>query len=453
MPEKQLAEYGIPAFRYQGSGEVTIIAESRAFPSSVEFEIRQTAEGAIVAHCSGRDDNLGISWQLGGRKTFVGSVSRPKGHIELEGELLVVHQVLSSEQSLDLQFLAPKAVYRRDISRPAASARFALVNFTFEGQPAAPWAPISFDVNGLSLTISRIQPGYDERVKQISFQGGLAQTAWLEIRPLEGLPFSIEEVEKFVDRLLTPTSLALGTKVGWLYHEAFDRRGRLIQRVHHPPIIRGFSNTVVSYGWTSTVADVVLAWWDKVSTQDLDEGRFAVLVDHYHDAGARGTFMESKALSAATLLDVLASQHAVEAGSEYIIPDAEWKTVFERNVKAAVKAVLADRPNVTKDQCNEVADNITGAHRRSFRKRLRALLEKVQFGGEKKAKEALINDLITVRNVVVHEGRFHSAQRSDWTTEYHLLLAACRYILLKLAGHAEPPLEQVLLSRDVHPGH
>src|SRR5207245_177713 len=83
-------------------------------------------------------------------------------------------------------------------------------------------------------------------------------------------------------------------------------------------ITRPFSNVTVVAKLTVDVSACITAWFDRKGALVLDRGEPPALVSYYLDAGARGVFIETRALSVASLLDVLTLRVARSRGRDLL---------------------------------------------------------------------------------------------------------------------------------------
>jgi hypothetical protein len=212
--------------------------------------------------------------------------------------------------------------------RAAAQARFALQNFVFGQQDRLPTAP---HVRGLRATITPVAE-YIARSGRLRRYGGIGQTAWCDITDPahpQG-PLTPEAAEDLMNELIHPLSLALGTLVSWHECQALDISGSPIEVIHRSKVTRAFSYEVVSMGWQAPVPGVVSAWFAQLddvqnaSASRMSSDELVVRLRHHIDACATDSYMETRALSAATLLDVLAERHAELIGKDNTLAPEQW---------------------------------------------------------------------------------------------------------------------------------
>jgi hypothetical protein len=167
----------------------------------------------------------------------------------------------------------------------------------------------------------------------------------------------------------------------------FDGDGNRNDVEHYSSSAQIFSDFVPINGWDSPVKETVESWFSANRPQLLDSEELRVSIHQHLDACSRVVYLETRALVAATLLDVLAGRYA-----------ARWAKRKSQNF--------------------------------SFNDKLTRLLGDVgiNIGADR------LNAAIKARNSLVHAGRFLTTEQDKTYREFRNLLLLGRSILLHLIG-------------------
>jgi hypothetical protein len=72
---------------------------------------------------------------------------------------------------------------------------------------------------------------------------------------------------------------------------------------------------ILDYGLQGDFADVIRAWLDSPGVAGFTRDDLAIRIRQHLDACAPDTYLETRALAAATLLDILAGNYAEATGT------------------------------------------------------------------------------------------------------------------------------------------
>jgi hypothetical protein len=190
-----------------------------------------------------------------------------------------------------------------------------------------------------------------------------------------------------VMEMVTPISLALGSLVTCPQTITFDAKGNRNDVEHYTSDAKGFSTFIPSHGWDSPVKETVEAWF-SVTEPLLPFEELAVWIRQHLDACSIEMYLETRALSAATLLDVLAGRYSTIWAPQSRPQDIAFRTKLKR--------LLADL-DIT----------IRNKH---------------------------LDAIIKARNSLVHSGKFVASENDQTYSQYQNLLLLGRSMLLRLAG-------------------
>lgn len=412
----ELDRYGTPAHRYEGTGQINYIG---AKPTPIRFDVRHIDDGRVILGCVSEGGPLyaeaaGISGQTTtGEKLWIsGGIT---GIFKAPGDVETAHYVCREIRVRHGPDLEP--VHR--------SIHFALFGFVYEPQDEAHPGDLTIETAGHRIMISPADE-YATRYARLRSYGGIAHTAWCEIVRVaedEGLSAS---TYRLVDDLMTPLSLALGSPVSWHYSVARDFSGSVTDVVHYSEFARPFSNVIVNNRLQSNFGEVVKAWFSNTGTGSFTRDDLAIRIRQHLDGCAPDTYLETRALSAATLLDVLAGRYAEIIGTANAVDPEEWR----RTIFPSLKAALDTADNLSAEQRISITRNVEHQYRQSFRSNLRRLLSDTNITIGNRPFEKVYK----ARNALVHTGHFSSGDRDSQQTEYLNLLILSRNILLRLVG-------------------
>jgi hypothetical protein len=396
---------------FDGLGDVQL-HDGATIP--VFFDARQTEDGVAAIRCVSRGPNLpheGI--------TRVTGTTADGGMFETSGDIVVTtRQWVIRGMSSVFAYCGGFRVSFQPPEAPVSQTSFALANLLLSGLAGTHPATVNVPVGGWHLTIRPVED-YAERLGRLRATGGVTQTAWCDVVPTRGTT-TRADVERFMSDLDLGLSLATGTEVRWLnYADSSFRSGFSYFRSARP---RPLADLTMAMRWDTRLDGVLPSWSAALRGQEGLEGH----VEHLLEACASHTDTTTRGLAAATLLDVLANRHAAASGFSEIVPEDQWLAMIPR-----VIAVLGELSGTGVDTIDELARNVSGVYRRSFRKRLARLLADLEIP----ASGSLRNLIVVSRNSLVHEGRFSTQKPWD---EYRRLLWAARCCVLRLAGSRDP---------------
>jgi hypothetical protein len=215
-----------------------------------------------------------------------------------------------------------------------------------------------------------------------------------------------------MDQVCTGLSLATGTKVTWLSYR--DKMDSLVG--HRSSVTKDYSNRINVLGWTLDPPEAVQAY-----ARSRPRRFFREMIDYFADVTAPGVYIQTKALTASTLLDALTNHYSAQARFENAVADPAWKKlrpILLAAIDAEFSKVGLAAPSVGK---------IEGLRRYSFREKLEKLL------AEKGIPKPDLGQLIQIRDHLVHTGQFRDG--GSHTDAFHLLLWTSYSVLARLAGY------------------
>ncbi len=373
--------------------------------SRVPFEARQLYNGQIVC-----------GWMTCGpvesfdAEVLQGDVHDPPANIRIHG-LQVFHSSISPRISSGVAYGSEMRIEGALASKDQpTSVEFTMVNLPFEPS-ARPPLPFELMTDGYRLRFSPL-PDYEQTHERLKHLSGVAPTAaCAAARPDQGI-VSPEEVAGTVGSVCTALSLATGNKVAWINWRTTGQQA-FTTKLHASAAIRSFGNTIMALGWQLDFEDVVRGWLALTY-----EGKryLSPLVDYFLDAAGEGTYLQTRALTTASLLDSVTSHYAERTGSGFLFGDGEWGTM-----KSKLRGNLKEIHPL-------LELNMNALRRRPFKENLARLFSDHDLPVED------VDKIVRIRDRLIHSGEFLKGTR-PWD-QYLTLLRAAYATLSRLAGYS-----------------
>ena len=142
------------------------------------------------------------------------------------------------------------------------------------------------------------------------------------------------------------------------------------------------------------------------------------------------SYLEARGLLASTLLDLIVLKYARTKEAHTVMEEKEYRKQVLPAFKKAITNV--ELPKSSNELRRRAKEELVGAYRTSFRKRLELLAERLDIPLSK-------NDCsraVKIRNELVHEGRYLSANGDDdWYSQYRLMIWIDLVALCRLTGY------------------
>lgn len=379
----ELDDYGSFNTRYEGVGQLRYVPGE---PVDVAFEARQLFDGRLLIACVSLKEPI------------------PHGAVALDGHLLSeepfstmwgrsLTEIYRSERNLQkVHYVANmmRVRYTQDAEPRDRSIQFALHNFIPGPHTDISQNRIEVRLRNRLLTITPVG-NYRQQAERLLRFGGNLRTSWVtvELTDAQGNPqVSRANLQEMVTDALIPFSLALGTSVTCPQTITFDSQGNRNDVELYSSSAAPFADFVCVQGWDSPVTDTVEAWFSTKNPCLLSREELGVSIHQHLDACSGHVYSETRALVAATLLDVLAGRYATR-----------WA------------------PHVKPYQL-------------SFKNKLGRLLSDLGI----QLKAGRLDAVMKARNSLVHSGQFLTSEGDKAHHEYRDLFLLGRTILLRMVG-------------------
>jgi hypothetical protein len=233
-----------------------------------------------------------------------------------------------------------------------------------------------------------------------------------------------------VDDLCLLLSFSRGTTVGWIYSENVEE-GRVVR-------------TKLRAAKTSSLTGppVIDPYWDTGEfvrktfphfRELKDRFRLKAVLLSYLDAKKEDVYLETRALRAATTLDLLAGCFASVYEQEYIGGTSKFK-----KVKAAVKASLENVKDLSPVELSELSEKLGELRRRSLKRLLTQLIKEFRVPPARPERERILGRVVDTRNALVHRAKFRTPPPGSAYPEYCELIGLLDRIILRMLGYEGP---------------
>jgi hypothetical protein len=377
---EELNEYGAFNTSYEGVGRLWYVGKPDI---PVYFDVRHLADGQLIVGC------VSAGAPIEPNPSSIG------GHL-LSGEPFDTVHGRGIKESYRTAGTVHKAHYLATMTRVRYtkelqpnnhSIEFALHNFIPGSASASPANEIKLNIRGHPFAIYPAR-NHSQQVDRLRRYGGNLRTAWVQTKfenESKYGRFSWSDLDEAIFGLLNAVSLATGTLVTSPQRITFDPNRDRNDVEHYSSEAKTFSTFIRSHGWDTPIVSTIDAWFSGTWPVSIfGPSHVSVWIRQHLDACAIELYLETRALSAATLLDVMAGRYC-----------PVWTSRLPKDV--------------------------------SFKDKLTRLL--LATGIVLPA--AQMDVIIKARNSLVHAGRFVT---TEGDTEYKNFVRLGRSVLLRLIG-------------------
>lgn len=414
---KLLDPFGPFVARYEGVGDLQVEnIQVENIDRPISFEAVQTNDGTLLV--AGLLKSNEAFWSDTG--TIRGFTQDPTATFVAENIWITSFHFSAGMASFVGRCPRFRIVQSR--IRPAQTPdELALVNLRFERadeNPTQQPTPIRISTRGWNIEFVPA-PEYRSVAEGLRATGGVARTATcLVSRSGEATALALDE--RLMDSLLFALSLLVGTKVVWLSSATHDefQRPCIVHRASHT---KPMSRELTRLNWQPEL-DPTLQNWLNRARPDEEMTYQDQMIDFFLDALGQ-TDMETRALTAASLIDALVTRWAERNGDDDLLSKQDWV-----ELRGAMKSSIEGTASIAEDLRLKLIAKLGELNRKSFQDRLAAML--VALDLPESGAEAVKN----VRNRLVHAGRFPAKVAPS--AGYTLLIGTAYAILLRSIGYA-----------------
>ena len=433
---KSLERYGEAIVEYEGVADITFPEESGTVYKGY-FEARQMRTGGIaIGFVPLLDDDDYPS----GSTTL--NFYRPKfhGHDLDNWELTSTGQTSSVPK---IGFLGapnnvaePALVFgssglrarRKGVTESGYfKARFLVSNLIWHLGHNVP-NHITFEADGLKVTVTPVDD-YLETAASVKAIRGIAPTAVVLIESPDHRRRSLEEYVDFMNILISTFRLTTGNRIDWYFGEALAvPSARAVERIHKDAVTGPFSKTIRFSANIPHVGGLINAFFSD-ACKPIKQEDLKKLIDYFVNCCDETSYLEARGILASTLADLIVLTHAEAMDCQNVMEEEDFNTQILPALQAAITCI--ELPGLS-DQLRERAlQELKGAYRHTFRKRLELLVKETNLSLSSKDRGLAVK----IRNELVHKGKFLSENSNDWYGEYSSMIWLDFVALCRLSGY------------------
>lgn len=327
-----------------------------------------------------------------------------------------------------------EASYRDGIESRHHGVQFLISNFLWHDNERRGPETIDLSVRGFRIVVTPIED-YQTVASQLISGGGVQPTAWVYIDCAGGPRQPLKKYASILDDLLCVFRLVTGNEVSWYYGEARDTSDQPVARIHNYSSPMPYSNTVRlrhvdrvarSLIQKLDLAELVTAFFDQTDWI-LDKATIEKLVNQFTNATNTTPYLESSALLASTLTEMIASTFASARDESNMIT----RELYVNNIRPMLEDAIRNTGLSDEIQLH-LRQSLAGVRRRSFGDKIRLLCDELIVP----LSEDDIGRIVKIRNELVHRGTFPSvSEGSNWLSEYNFIIWADLILLCRLMGY------------------
>jgi hypothetical protein len=316
-----------------------------------------------------------------------------------------------------------------------ASVVFDIVNFCFDGteveeqvvngQSSLARSLMTLLLGGREVQLRQI-PGYDQAVATLRAQRSVQVTCTATVTV--GSLAEIDEVEAMMDTLCDVMSVARGTLVSWTSFEVHAADGVSPYSRYRNAVTRRYAGTEPISGVAQHDTKRFLEEGFQKCGEMAEEFQVRKIARAFVETRG-GSFLESRGLLIAVLVEYLANVRARLEGSAYLLESKKFKAGLKL-LRCRVRAALTEvYPNVEDEQMLSMLESVNGLNRRPLRQKLDSLAAWLEISFDKEEKDFFVK----ARNKLAHEGIL---LESDTAVEsYFKMQSFLDRIVLRLFGY------------------
>ena len=416
--------YGKLIREYEGDGYITLDSSQTC---NCSMKAVQLADGKVMANCILNDNQASLYKCLNNDDEIksIKGITKENDEIIIEGNILITYFNLS-----DMVVLANSMMLKKNVTCELESVRFGITNFEFLGNK---WKEYSGGRGGLDILVVdlpdikieiHVIQDYRSIMQSIKAQRGIDVTCEAIINV--NSKHDLISVIRIVDTLCKILSFARGTKINWIYYDGYDGNGDKILSFHKNSVNRQYTSISVidprNPDETASFIEVVYnSYLNRENLYGLDKA-----IEAYLDAKSEAVYLESRALKAVVVLELLKGKYAKTNKVEIIISSCHFK-----KVKCNINLLLNQQfesMSLPQNSLKEMNTRIAELNRKSFRVILEAMFTDldVKITGEE------LRRLVNIRNSLIHKASFVT---KEYLNEYTFLIGILDRIFLKILNY------------------
>ena len=306
-------------------------------------------------------------------------------------------------------------------------ARFLVSNLIWHLGGSVP-NHITIEVDALKVTVTPVAD-YLDTVARIKAIRGIAPTAEVLIESADHSRRPIEEYVEIMNILISAFRLTTGNRVDWYFGEALAVPStRAVERIHKDAVTGPFSRTIRFVENIPLLSGLIEALF-RTKCKPIELEHLKRLIDYFVNCCDETSYLEARGLLASTLADLIVLTYAEAIDRQNVMEEEYFNSHILPVLQDAIRRIeLAGMSNQIRERALQ---ELRGAYRHPFRKRLNLLVEETSLSLSSKDRDRAVR----IRNELVHRGRFLSENRDDWYREYKFMIGLDFAALCRLSGY------------------
>ena len=322
-------------------------------------------------------------------------------------------------------------------------SRFSLSNFIFLGalpvttryrqREQISLSKIDLDIDGFEASLRQV-PNYDEITKKVRKNRGIDVTTQLRIRPKKIM--ATETTYMLVENICTLLSLASSNHVTWITAKCYGHGGRLISTELTNGVTRPYTPlALINLNDGAQIKALVehgmpnLTRWNGVLSSGPSVKPLRNAIRLSLDAKRGGTYLQSRALTAVIVVELLNSELTAANGHSGLVPSSQFKKLRD-SVKTTLRE-SAIQYSINLPILQRMLGKIAELNRPSFQDGINSLLIAAGIN----VQDSQIREFLKIRNSLVHTGDFLPKSGKSPPEQFNTVLEFVDQILLGLVGY------------------
>jgi hypothetical protein len=310
-----------------------------------------------------------------------------------------------------LKFSINELTICSDVNEDIHFVIFGITNFMFSS------SALILDIDGKRLEITKVNR-YKDALNFVKTCRGICVTC--EVKVEINKEVNIENAKTIVTDLCDIMSIALGTRVQWIYYYACNLEGKNISWYHESRVAKPyFPNKIIDCNdrkiITSFIESSYTALANKSNMLRSCEGTAKPLINAYLDAKAENDYLEGRGIKLVVVMEMLKdSLLSSKSITQSIIKEdcfSSKKSAIKSALNEAIEQSVnqeneekseSERVKIKEEIKNKMFAKISELNRISFKEILRNLCDDINL----QITPDDLQSIVDSRNKLIHEGKF-----------------------------------------------
>lgn len=310
-----------------------------------------------------------------------------------------------------LKFSMNELTIYSDVNENIHSVIFGITNFMFSS------SALILDIDGNRIKITKVDR-YKDALNFVKTCRGICITC--EVRVEINKEVNIENAKTIVTDLCDILSIALGTRVQWIYYYACNPEGKKILWYHRSRVAKPyFPNKIIDYNdckiITSFIESSYTALTNKSNMLRSHEGTAKPLINAYLDAKAENDYLEGRGIKLVVVMEMLKDSFIRSKFITQSIINEKCFSSKKSAIKSALKEAIElsvkkeyegkskqEQVKITEEIKDKMFAKISELNRISFKEILQNLCDDISL----QITPDDLQSIVDSRNKLIHEGKF-----------------------------------------------